>query len=106
MPFFFQAEDGIRDKEIISDLFLGQTELIGASAVNVHEQRRVIDDLMNVYVHRSRHLRDSLTELVSDLVILWVMAHHLNVNRRRKTSVTNFATDVSSHPDDYLMCGL
>ena len=80
-------------------MFLGQTKLIGASAVNVHEQRRVIDDLMNVYVHRSRHLRDSLTELVSDLVILWIMAHHLNVNRRGKTRVKNLADDVSRHAE-------
>jgi hypothetical protein len=74
-------------------LFLGQTELIGANPVNVHEQRRIIDDLMNVYVHRSRHLRDSLTELCSDLIILWIMAHHLNVNWRGQTRVKNLADD-------------
>jgi len=74
-------------------------ELIGASAVNLYEQRRVIDDLMNVYLHRSRDLRDSLTEFFSDLVILRIMAHHLNVNRRGKTRVKNLADNVSRHAE-------
>src|SRR5271165_2015985 len=54
---------------------------------------------MNVHVHRSRDLGDSLTEFFSDLVILWIMAHHLNVNRRGKTRVKNLADDVSRHAE-------
>src|SRR5271166_3898421 len=90
---------GKRDQEIIGDLFLGHPELIGASAVNVYEQRRVIDDLMNVHVHRSRDLRDSLTEFFSDLVILWIMAQHMNLKRREKTRVKNSADDNNRHAE-------
>ena len=84
------------DLHVRRHVLLGQADLAGERAVDVHVQRRVVEDLLDARVGDSRHLfdLDGRSSPRRRLVFLALVADDLHVDGRRQAEIEDLADDV------------
>src|SRR5208337_494153 len=86
---------GERDQHVLSDVAGLQTHVLGARAIDVHEQGGCVKGLLDVDIHGPRHVADFVGELQSDGIIGGLIhAGNLDINGSGRPEIENLGNDV------------
>src|SRR5262249_13285896 len=65
-------------------------------------QRGVVHELLDMNIHRSRHMAQTVCDLLSDEIVLGVVrAAELNINGRRQAKVQNLTDNIGRLEEEF-----
>src|SRR5438445_8671117 len=84
-----------RNKQITSNVTLGEPDLAGLRAIHVHMELGLIERLLNAQIDSAGHVTELLQQSVGELAGRFeVGSHDLDVDRRGQAEVQNLADNV------------
>src|SRR4029450_12814246 len=95
---------GQRDQQVVGDVPLRQTDLLGENPVTVDHDPRRIEDLLHAHVHRTRDASELTRDLMGALEILLGFRQrtgYLYINGSGQAEVEDLANDVSRLGEEF-----
>jgi len=92
---------GERDEHVTGDITLGEAELLGTIAIDVHLDRRVLDLLMDMGVHNTGNGDNLAEQMLGDsVVVFWITTDDLEVDGSGQAKIQNLVGHVSGREEE------